>query len=60
MPSVAGTSYDVFFGTMPALHSGDAVGDNLMNFSFDVVDGSAAQQGTVYLEKVELFSYDIP
>jgi len=57
MPTVSGVEYDVYYNTMPALY-----GDNndRMDFSFDLSDGKDTQLGTVILQSVELYYYDIP
>jgi hypothetical protein len=60
MPPSGGQEYDVWFETEPTLYSGGFADLNEMNYNFDVSDGSNTQVGTVYLEKVELYYYDIP
>ena len=60
MPPIGGQEFDVWFETEPALYSGGFADLNEMTYSFDISDGSPTQEGTVYLEKVELYYYDIP
>jgi hypothetical protein len=60
MPTVEGSEYNVFFESMPALYTGEEADKNKFGFMFDVADGSSLQEGTVYLEKVELYYYDLP
>jgi hypothetical protein len=58
MPDTSGKEYDVWFETLPTLYT-DA-NRNQMSFNFDISDGSNTQQGTMYLEKVDLYYYSIP
>jgi len=60
MPPIGGQEFDVWFETEPTLYSGGFADLNEMTYSFDISDGSPTQVGTVYLEKVELYYYDIP
>ncbi|HPB30426.1 MAG TPA: hypothetical protein PLB62_03120, partial [Candidatus Sumerlaeota bacterium] len=60
MPKVGGTSYSLWQETMPALYTGGNAALNNMGFLFDVADGRADQQGRIYLEKVDLYYYEIP
>jgi hypothetical protein len=60
MPPLGGLEYDVWFETEPTLYGGGNADLNEMTYSFDISDGSNTQIGTVYLEKVELYTYDIP
>ena len=60
MPPVGGREYDVWFETEPDFYCDDLFDLNEMTYNFDVSDGSDTQYGTVYLEKVELYYYDLP
>jgi hypothetical protein len=57
MPQITPTEYDVWFESMPALYGND---NDKMSYMFDVTDGSAAQNGRLYLSKIELYTYPIP
>ena len=57
MPTVAGRDYDVWFESPPQLYGND---DDRMSFSFDISDGKDDQEGTVYLNELRIYTYDIP
>jgi len=60
MPDGDGEEYSVWFETMPALYEGEETDKNRMSYNFDISDGSDEQMGRVILERVELYTYDIP
>jgi hypothetical protein len=60
MPTVEGREYSVFFESPPRLYEGDEVWKNSFGSAFDVADGKDSQEGTVYLNSVEIQIYDIP
>jgi len=60
IPTTGGSEYSVFFESMPRLFTGDESWKNRINASFEIQDGQEAQMGTVYLNKLEFYEYDIP
>jgi len=58
MPGLTDTEYSVWYETMPALYVDPS--KNKMSYMYDLTDGNVAQKGTLYLTKVELYTYDIP
>ena len=60
MPHENGSKYSNWFESMNELYTGEESNKNRMTFLFDLADGKNFQMGTVYLTKVELYSYDIP
>ena len=60
MPTTGGSEYSVFFESMPKLYTGSESWKNRMNASFEIQDGRADQWGTVYLNKLDIYEYEIP
>ncbi|OQB22568.1 MAG: hypothetical protein BWY12_00608 [candidate division BRC1 bacterium ADurb.Bin183] len=58
MPTPAGKEYSVWLETFPTLFADPA--NNFLTFLFDVADGADNQGGTSTLNKVEVYTYDIP
>ena len=59
MPTTAGNEYDLFFETMPALYTGADADLNRFGLMFDLADGTNSQVGTAYLDKVDVYTYDL-
>jgi hypothetical protein len=61
MPGATATEYDLWYETVPEPWTQDnGDGNNRMVFAFDLQDLEDTLQGTMTLEKLELYSYDIP